>query len=325
MDKWNEICFAINKLKERNSQEKYFQVEVEHIFEKLGWSRRKDEILSEYSIDSGVSQVRADIVLQDEQSKILVVELKRPNQPSLDKHIRQLSSYMKLLKLEYGLFIGDTLQLFYDDPNDKEEPIKIFETTFHENNNVGNEFIKLLEKQRFDREILQQFCEDLLEQETDKKIALALIEELKSDDGVSKILSYLREDLSNDYNENIVKNVLENLLVKVDSRNSNESFQKMIEPTNNSQEKVTYTTGDKLPIEIIPNDVDDFKRQFLELGYAKLCYHYKDGSVKEKIWNKRAFSENANLKANLRSRPEARKGKWKEMGIVKLVCKVDNL
>ncbi|TRX65910.1 type I restriction enzyme HsdR N-terminal domain-containing protein [Carboxylicivirga sp. M1479] len=325
MDKWNEISFLINKHKEKNTSEEFFQNEIENIFEKLGWSRYRKEIISKHPIRVGaVNTVIPDIVINNNEENVIVVELKKSSQISLPKYIEQLTSYMRLLKLDYGIFIGDNLEIYYDEPTGTDEPIKVFEIDFHENNENGNVFLELITKDNFSKDVLKEFCNDRLEQITDKKIALTLLDELKSDDGVSKILSYLIEDLSNDYNENIVKSVLENLSIKVDSKNGNESLQKQIVAADIVQEKVIYTTSEKLPIEIIPNDVEEFKRQFIELGYAKLCYHYTDGTVKEKIWNKRAFSEKANLKANLRSRPEARKGKWKEMGIVKLVCKIDN-
>lgn len=108
----------------------------------------------------------------------------------------------------------------------------------------------------------------------------------------------MKEDLLKDYNEGIVKIVFENIII-----NDSKKYE-------------------KFPIEIIPNDAEEFKKQFIETGVAKLCYHFKDGRVEEKIWGNRNFSETANLKANLRSRPEARKEKWKQLGIVKLVCKI---
>jgi hypothetical protein len=47
MDKWNEICFLIKKHSKENSKEAFFQSEVVNIFEKLGWSRYRNEIETE--------------------------------------------------------------------------------------------------------------------------------------------------------------------------------------------------------------------------------------------------------------------------------------
>ncbi len=325
MDKWNEICYLIKKHKEKNSSEDFFQNEVENIFEKLGWSRYKKEIISKQPIRLGaVNTVVPDIVIKNENKNIFVAELKKPNQNSLVKHIEQLSSYMLLLKLDYGIFLGENIQLYYDDPTDKAQPIKIFETSFVENNQEGRAFVELISKPNFSLKKLQDFCDEKLDQITDQKIANELIERLRSNEGVEKFQNYLRENLIKDYNENIIKIVLDHLSININNQNNIGSI---VENKKLSLDSVPSDCKayDKLPIEIIPNDVEEFKKQFIEVGIAKLCYHYSDGRIEEKIWEKRNFTETANLKANLRSRPEARKGKWKQMGIVKLVCKIENL
>lgn len=323
MDKWNEICFLIGKHKEKDSSEDFFQNEIENIFEKLGWSRYKNEIISRQSIRLGaVNSVVPDIIIRNEKESILVVELKKPNQYSLSKHIEQLTSYMLLLKLNYGILIGDNLQLFYDDPSDKEKPIKIFETSFIENNQEGKEFFELISKPNFSFEKLQDFCDLKLELVTDRKIANELIEKLQSKDGVEKFQNYLREILLKDYNESIVSIVFENISVNF-SKNNNEVSIYENKKSSLSSKTTDFRKYDKLPIEIFPSDAEEFKKQFIEVGVAKLCYHFSDGRVEEKIWKKRNFTETANLKSNLRSRPEARKEKWKQMGIVKLVCKIE--
>jgi len=323
MDKWNEICFLIRKHKEKKSNEDFVQNEVENIFEKLGWSRYRNEIISKQPIRVGaVNSVIPDIVINNGKENILVVELKKPNQCSLAKYIEQLISYMLLLKLNYGIFLGDNIQVFYDDPSDKEKPIKIFETSFVENNLEGKEFFDIISKPNFSFEQLQNFCDLKLEQVTDQKIANELIDKLESKEGVEKLYAYLREDLLKNYNEGIVKFVLENLSVNINKQYN--ELSNVVNKTNLLSSKTTdYKKYDKLPIEIIPHNIDEFKKQFIELGVAKLCYHFSDGHIEEKIWEKRYFTETANLMANLRGRPEARKEKWKQMGIVKLVCKIE--
>ena len=91
---------------------------------------------------------------------------------------------------------------------------------------------------------------------------------------------------------------------------------------NNNIVLTDIKASEKLPIEIIPNTVEEFKQKFIETGRATLCFHYDDGRIEEKIWENKNFTENSDLMGNLRSRPEARKGKWKTEHIVKLVCKI---
>jgi len=318
MDTWNEICAIINKHKEGNSAENFFQNDIEHVFRILGWSISKNEILPKQAIRVGaVKFVYPDIIINNANEHIIVVELKKPNQPSTKLHIEQLTGYMRLLKLTYGIFIGQNIQLYYDDPNDKEIPIKIFETSFIENNIEGSRFIGLLSKQTFSESSLQEFCDEKLEEVTGRNIANSIIERLTSDEGIEKILNYLSNDLSNDYNDNIVKIILDNLSIKISKKHTEV-------PINapGSSIKSHDILHDKLPIEIIPNDVEAFKKKFIEIGHAILCFHYLDGHIEEKTWERKSFIESSGLKGNLRGRPEARKGKWKELGIVKLICKI---
>ena len=42
---WNDVCFSIDK--NRNDLEQDFQKYVEFLFERLGWSQRKGEIITQ--------------------------------------------------------------------------------------------------------------------------------------------------------------------------------------------------------------------------------------------------------------------------------------
>ena len=53
-------------------------------------------------------------------------------------------------------------------------------------------------------------------------------------------------------------------------------------------------------------------------------WYYQNGRVEaQKPWDASLFSKDSNLLSNVRSRPEARKGKWKELGLVKVVYKIE--
>jgi hypothetical protein len=79
-----------------------------------------------------------------------------------------------------------------------------------------------------------------------------------------------------------------------------------------------------MPIELFPINPNEFKKKFIEKGVANMLYYYSDGRVEKKIWRKGNFTENSDVMGNLRSRPEARKGKWQQMGIIKLRCEILN-
>ena len=84
-----------------------------------------------------------------------------------------------------------------------------------------------------------------------------------------------------------------------------------------------FSKSEKLPIEFIPENKLRFKELLLERKTAIEEFHYTDGTVQEKIWSAENFTETSNLNVNVRSRPHARKGKWKELGIAKVMYKIN--
>lgn len=49
-------------------------------------------------------------------------------------------SYMRQLKLNVGLYIGEKIQLYYDIPNDGENPICVFTAEFKKEDVNGSMF-----------------------------------------------------------------------------------------------------------------------------------------------------------------------------------------
>jgi len=212
MEIWNEICFYINKHK--NSSEKEFQSNVEFIFDKLGWSSYKGEMISQKTIPIGSAQrLIPDIILKDNDKEVIVIELKKNNVSISNRIEQQLFSYMLQLKLKFGIFIGENLQFYYDDPNNN-KPIKIFEIEFIENNEKAVDFISLIRKP-FDEGKLLDFCaKKILEIGEDKKLA-----DLENDilNGVfdNNIKIFFIELLQNKYEKHIIDKISNNLEVKV--------------------------------------------------------------------------------------------------------------
>jgi len=326
MDKWNEICFLIRKDSVSKSKESYFQNEIVHIFEKLGWSQYKHEIETGKIIPIGANgNIIADIIISLDEKKLFVIELKRPTNPGCDRNYQQLISYMLQLRMKFGFFIGRNLQFFYDNPNDKDQPIKLIEIDFTENNEEGSTLIELLKRETFNEEKLIKYCNEKIEIIDENKIKEELISYYTSIEGVENILQLIANDLKEKYNDSIVERVINQISIFVKSRTETQNKEIWTQqPALNSSEKRSFeSTSEKLPIFLIPSDTVEFKADFLKSGKAILCYHYTDGRVEEKIWELGIFNENSSLMGNLRSRPESRKGKWKELGITKLVAKIN--
>ena len=79
-----------------------------------------------------------------------------------------------------------------------------------------------------------------------------------------------------------------------------------------------------LPIELIPNDNQEFLTALLNTKTATITTFYKNGTKESKNWNAERMTANSNVIGNLRSRPEFRNGNWQNANIVKVVVEVNN-
>ena len=79
-----------------------------------------------------------------------------------------------------------------------------------------------------------------------------------------------------------------------------------------------------LPIELIPNNNEDFLEILLKTKTATITTIYKNGTKESKIWKAERMKANSDVIGNLRSRPEFRNGNWQKANIVKVVVEVNN-
>lgn len=80
--------------------------------------------------------------------------------------------------------------------------------------------------------------------------------------------------------------------------------------------------GGMLPITLEPAPVERFKEALLRRKSADIEVRFLDGRSETRSWNASRFSEESNVFANLRSRPEFRQGAWQSAGIAKVHVRV---
>lgn len=159
-NKWNIIARNFRKSKEKNVSEDTFQDTIEHQLQLLGWY---DGIENKLSIQVGASKsLIPDMVLSKEGHRVLVIEIKKPNNTLRDRQASQLLSYMRQLKLPIGLYIGENIQLYYDAPDDEYDAICVYTIDFDDNSSYGRKFCQLLEYENFNLSQLEEFCAEQL-------------------------------------------------------------------------------------------------------------------------------------------------------------------
>ncbi len=337
MELWNEICFLVKQHRKPTSTERDFQIEAEHLFEKLGWSRFKGEIITQKVIPIGSAQnLRPDIIIAKDHKQIIVAELKKPNAEIVLRNSDQLVSYMLQLRLRFGLLIGDTLQVFYDVPEDNEKPVKVIEIPFTPDQEVGAELINILKKDSYSDERFAAWCKQKITESANAKEAARLMKLLISEDGNALYIEVLKNHLNTRFSEEVVTKVLENLLIRVEAKqqiptkkankiSSDLSSTRNLESARSVKEDARSSmSGDTLSIVLIPESSSDFKVLLLQKKRANIITYYADGRVEKRIWDASNMSESSGVLNNLRSRPEFRNGEWQKNGIVKVVCAIED-
>lgn len=81
--------------------------------------------------------------------------------------------------------------------------------------------------------------------------------------------------------------------------------------------------GASLPIELIPNDSENFLQILLKTKEAEIITYYQNGTKDSKKWNASNMTAKSNVIHNLRSRPEFRNPNWQKANIVKVVVEVN--
>lgn len=159
-DNWSEICYMLRSCIQENALEKEYENTIVNCMNFLHWRKFKGEITTQYPIQVGHETKLADIVISSEGIEQFVIEVKRPNHKIQEEDKKQLLSYMRMLAhpVKFGIYIGENIRLFYDDLTAK--PIEICEIQIVETDPYGSKFVELFQKDHFNLQALEDFCEE---------------------------------------------------------------------------------------------------------------------------------------------------------------------
>jgi len=159
-EKWNEICFLLSDNIRTDISENDFEQNVVQALRVLDWKEYSGDIEIRPSFPVGAAnRITPDFVIKSSDNrKLFVIEIKQPNIPLNSKFQQQLFSYMRQLRLEYGILIGQGIQIFYDgDLVNQEDPILLETIKFVKDDEKGLKFVELFAKESFSQESLKAF------------------------------------------------------------------------------------------------------------------------------------------------------------------------
>lgn len=214
LDKWNQFVYYLCEDKKRNVDESKYHKGIEERLEFLGWMKYKEEILHKPNVSIGNGgHIQPDILVQKDGKNQFVIEVKCPSHIQKEKDRDQLVSYMRQLKLTTGIYIGEHIEIFYDQP-ESDIAVSVLKIPLELNNKRGAKFIELFSKERFNKDSIVEFCESRIK-EMQHEESLNKIKDLLINDSQEQIMTgmkmYLMEKYGNTFSEEDIVRMLKSL------------------------------------------------------------------------------------------------------------------
>ena len=214
MNNWNEIVDILSSNITLDISEGIYQREIVNCLRMLGWRSKEGTLKEQVTLHIGNNNsIRPDIVLYKDNQPVLPIEIKRPTNISSSKEEKQLMSYMRQLKLNVGLYIGNNIQLYYDNPSDLDLPVCVLKAEFKENDNNGIYLCKMLTYDTFNLNEIEENCKKLYENTINKNCLQNKLNDFLSIENIDKNIKTLIKNkfMAEGFDEEILENELNNL------------------------------------------------------------------------------------------------------------------
>lgn len=310
-EKWNEIYFYLSENIQADISESEFEKNVIQALRVLDWKEFLGDIQIRPSFQIGASnRLMPDFIINSaEKRNLFVIEIKQPSIPLNTNFQQQLFSYMRQLRLQYGVLIGQVIQIFYDgDLTDHDEPVLLETIEFEKDSLKGQKFVELFSKENFSYESLKSFTLNSLNKIKRKADQKKLHQKIVSSDYELEILQLIKQDFLKKYDAELIDNVLQEISINITSKNLTEiekpKFQTNVWEkleTTSTRDKTKYIingTGKQLPknrfvLELVktylkerPTDFETLKNVFRDEYQGSTGVINKLDFVKNKYANK---------------------------------------
>jgi hypothetical protein len=192
-------------------EEETYHRHIENQLMLLGWERWKGEIIHKQSLRIGNrNRMEPDILVARDNEYQFVIEVKRPGNIQAKEEITQLESYMRQLRLDVGIYIGEHIEMFYDKPNTN-HVVSVFKWAVDLEEKRGARFVELFSKENFSKEAIVDFCKERI-QEIQRQNSLNEIKRSLIADAQTQIAEslkpYLMEKYGSSFSEEEIKGML---------------------------------------------------------------------------------------------------------------------
>ena len=208
---WKRFVYPLIEDKKQDVEEETYHRHIENQLMLLGWEPWKGEIIHKQSLRIGNrNRMEPDILVARDDEYQFVIEVKRPGNTQAKEEITQLESYMRQLRLDVGIYIGEHIEMFYDKPNSN-HVVSVFKWAVDLEEKRGARFVELFSKDNFSKEAILDFCEERI-QEIQRQNSLNEIKESLIADAQTQITEslkpYLMDKYGGSFSEEEIKGML---------------------------------------------------------------------------------------------------------------------
>ncbi len=208
---WKRFVYPLIEDKKLNVEEDTYHRHIENQLMLLGWEPWKGEVIHKQSLRIGNrNRMEPDILIARDGEYQFVIEVKRPGNTQIKEEITQLESYMRQLRLDVGIYIGEHIEVFYDKPNTS-HVLSVFKLAIDLEEKRGSRFVELFSKENFSKAEIVNFCEERIK-EIQRQNSLNKIKENLIADAQTQIAESLKPYLLDKYGSSFSEDEIRGML-----------------------------------------------------------------------------------------------------------------
>lgn len=213
-EKWKSFVYPLIEDIKQDVEEESYHLHIENQLIPLGWAPWRGEIKHKPNLRIGNRKsIQPDILVANNGEEQFVIEVKRPNHVQQAENIEQLESYMRQLKLKVGIYIGERMEIFYDQP-DSRHVVSVLQIPLLLDEKRGSRFVELFSKDNFSKEAIVNFCEERIK-EMQRQASLNKIKESLIADAQTQITESLKPYLQDKYGESFSEVEIKTMLATI--------------------------------------------------------------------------------------------------------------
>lgn len=191
MNNWQKIIS--NFLRHIPYSEKEYQERIVSILVSIGLGWEDESINQQLSLNLGsTKRVVPDIVLSKNGRPVIIIEVKPNHHRQQERDILQLTSYMKQLEINIGIYFGEKVEVYYKELGANNSPIKLLELQLIANDSKWEQFVAMFSNGLFNIENIKVLYKEALKLEEENLKVSKLTSELISPCGVQLVEDAIR-------------------------------------------------------------------------------------------------------------------------------------